>query len=134
MSTLFHEHLCDIRREAFVKAKLEYEKDISYRLVTDVIDKIEDAKNQLREQARTLNSHVFYAFSVDIRDINQTHAKYLSIAKPAGNSDDFYKSITMIEGLLVRRLPEEFAGMKIQFYPRDRDSELVFCVSADLLN
>lgn len=129
MSTLFHEHLCDIRREALLKAKLEFEKDISYRLVTDVIDKIEDAKNQLRDQARTLNSHVFYAFSVDIRDINQTHARYLSIAKP---SDDFYKSITLIEGLLVRRLPEEFAGMKIQFYPRDRDSELVFCVSADL--
>lgn len=132
MSTLFHEHLCDIRREAFVKAKLEFEKDISYRLVTDVIDKIEDAKNQLREQARTLNSHVFYAFSVDIRDINQTHAKYLSLARPAGNTTNFYTSIAMIEGLLARRLPEEFAGMKIQFYSRDMDSELVFCVSADL--
>jgi hypothetical protein len=115
MSTLFHEHLCDIRREALLKAKLEYEKDISYRLVTDVIDKLEDAKTNLREQARALYTHVSYVFLVDISDINQTHAVYLSTTRPAGNDSKFYRMISMVEALLSRRLPEEFSGMSIEF-------------------
>lgn len=132
MSTLFHEHLCDIRREALLKAKLEFEKDISYRLVTDVIDKIEDAKNQLRDQARKLRTRVGDVIRVDIRDINQTHATYLAIARPAGNSSEFYRKISMVEGLLTRRLPEEFSGMKIEFLVEEDDSELVFIVEAVL--
>jgi hypothetical protein len=132
MSTLFHEHLCDIRRESLLKAKLEFEKDISYRLVTDVIDKVEDAKNSLREQARALQLSVLYTFVVDISDINQKHALYLEIAKAAGVTAEFYKPISMIQNLLTRRLPEEFSGMHVEFYSNNTCSELYFSVSANL--
>lgn len=132
MSTLFHEHLCDIRREAFLKAKLEFEKDISYRLVTDVIDKMEDAKEYIRNQARKLYTRVGYVIRADIQDINETHATYLAVARPAGDSSEFYRKISMVEGLLTRRLPEEFSGMKIEFLVEEDDVELVFVIEGVL--
>ncbi len=130
MSTLFHEHLCDIRRESLIKAKLEFEKDISYRLVTDVIDKLEDAKNELRHQARSLYTWVTYTFHVDISDINQTHTLYLQTATAAGTGGEFYKAIPMVQRLLTHRLPEEFSGMYITF--ESTFAELKITVTGDL--
>jgi hypothetical protein len=128
MSTLFHEHLCDIRRESLLKAKLEFEKDISYRLVTEVVDKLEDVKERLREQARALYPHVTYTFHVVISDIKTKHAAYLATADIAGNR--LYNSISMVEQLLTRRLPHEFSGLRVEFEPSS--TTLCFSVYGDL--
>lgn len=113
MSTLFYEHLCDIRRESLLKAKLAWEKDVTYRLVTDVIDNIHEAKLNLKMQASSLKHAVSYVFVVDISDINHTHQAFLdTIPVPFIGA---YEHVEMVQGLLKRRLPEEFSGMTIEY-------------------
>jgi hypothetical protein len=125
MSTLFYQHLCDIRNESLIKAKLAYEKDVTYRLVTDVIDKLEIAKDSLRGQARDLKSYLGYEFVVELSDIQAQHRHYLATVA-AGQSPN--NTIDMVQALLKRRLPEEFSGMTVTLVERRHD--LVYTVEA----
>ena len=128
MSTLFYEHLCDLRREALAKAKHEHEKDMTSRLLCDVIDKIHEAKLSLKLQAASLKQEVSYVFLVDIVDINRTHMPFLSTLPVPFSS--YYETIDMVQGLLKRRLPEEFSGMKVEY--RTGHNYLEFIVRATL--
>lgn len=126
MSTLFYEHLCDLRREALAKAKHEHERDMTCRLLCDVIDKIHDAKLSLKMQASSLKQNLSYVFVVDIDDINQTHKAFLSTLPVPFM--DYYATLDMVQGLLKRRLPEEFSGMKVEY--RAHPKYLEYVVSA----
>jgi len=127
MSTLFQQHLCDIWNQSLVNAKIAYESDVSHRLLLDVIDKLQEAKESLRNQARALKKHWRYEFCVDISDIRVQHQNYLSTL-PAGQSTN--KDLDMVKGLLTRRLPEEFGGMHVTF--NEVDDSLVFVVAGSL--
>lgn len=115
MSTLFYQHLCDLRNESLVA----YERDLTQRLVVEVLDKISFAKQDLREQARMLYKHVSVSFEVDMSDINRDYGDCMAIQNK------------LVEGLVQRRLPDVFSGMKIECTRSCRDV-LVFRVFADL--
>lgn len=117
MSTLFYQHLCDLRSQSLVA----YERDLTQRLVVEVLDKISLAKEDLREQARMLYKQVSVSFEVDMSDIHQQY----------GSGDCTPIQNKLVEGLVQRRLPEEFSGMKIEATRPCRDV-LVFRVFADL--
>jgi hypothetical protein len=126
MSTLFYEHLRDLRGESIVKAKQKHEADMTSRLLCDVIDKIHEAKLILKTQATSLQQNVSYIFFVDISDINQTHKAFLDTLPVP--STEYYGTMEMVQGLLKRRLPEEFAGMKVEY--RAHPKYLEYVVSA----
>jgi hypothetical protein len=115
MSTLFLEHLRDLRNESLVA----YEKALTQRLLVEVIDKMSLAKERLREQARMLYEHVSVTFEVDLSDINRDYGDCMAIQNK------------LVEGLVQRRLPDVFSGMKIECTRSCRDV-LVFRVFADL--
>jgi hypothetical protein len=125
MSTLFYQHLCDIRNESLIKAKLAYEKDVTYRLVSEVIDKLEIAKDDLRSQARDLKPYWSYEFVVELSDIQAQHQHYLATVA-AGQSPN--KTIELVQALLKRRLPEEFSGMTVTL--DERHHVIVYTVEA----
>lgn len=118
MNNYFVESLRDIRREYLAKANQNYTREMSRQLMS-VIDRVPQAKEHLRDQARNLFSKVAYCFLVDLTDIN---ARYPHLEPP----ETFYQD----QQTILRALRQEFPGMDVAL--STTENTLTYVVSAEL--
>lgn len=118
MNNYFVEHLRDLYRESHTRTVESYIKEVDRQLVT-VIDRIPQAKENLRQQARDLVQTVRYCFLVDFKDI---HARYPNLQTPKR----FYDGLDII----CTALKQDFPGMDVVYVKTG--SVVVFTVSAEL--
>jgi hypothetical protein len=123
----FVSELYDVRMREIAKVKAQFYSDLSSRMMLDILDGIDGAKQDLLHQAACLTNHLCVSLKTNIEDLSVTYSHlFEALDTPA---------VCMVQRAdpvvsMLRRVEKEFDGMHIELVVTA--TQIVFTVGVTL--